>query len=179
LIDDTTKNAEPAERAELRNFTLPELHRSGAVWFLTASGCHTHCKASGMSEKDRLNALTGRIIDAAITVHHELGPGMLESAYEACLAYELMDRGLAFDRQKPLPLTYRGHILDCGYRIDLLVENAVVVEVKSIARFDRVHGGQLVSYLRQTGCKVGLAINFNVKRLVSDGIMRKVNGFPE
>jgi len=134
---------------------------------------------SGVSEKERLNALTERIIDAAIAVHHELGPGMLESAYEACLAYELMERGLAFERQKALPLTYRGHILDCGYRIDLLVEDAVVIEVKSIQQFERVHGGQLVSYLRQTGCKVGLAINFNVKWLVRDGIMRKVNGFPE
>jgi len=132
-----------------------------------------------MSEKDWLNGLTERIIAAAIAVHHELGPGMLESAYEACLAYELIDRGLAFERQKPLPLTYRGQRLDCGYRIDLLVENAVIVEVKSIERFDRVHGAQLVSYLRQTGCKVGLLINFNVKWLVRDGIMRKVNGFPE
>jgi GxxExxY protein len=132
-----------------------------------------------VSEKDRLNALTERIIEAAIAVHHELGPGMLESAYEACLAYELVDRGLAFERQKALPLNYRGQILDCGYRIDLLVEEAVVVEVKSIERFDRVHGGQLVSYLRQTGCKVGLAINFNVKWLVQGGIMRRVNGFPE
>ena len=88
-------------------------------------------------------------------VHHELGPGMLESAYEACLAFELLDRGLAFERQKPLPLIYRGRRLDCGYRIDLLVEDVVVVEVKSIERFDRVHGAQLLSYLRLSRCKVG------------------------
>ena len=93
--------------------------------------------------KDHLNALTERIIGAAIAVHHELGPGMLESAYEACLTFELMDRGLAFERQKALPLTYRGQTLDCGYRIDLLVENVVVVEVKSIERFERVHSAQV------------------------------------
>ena len=83
-----------------------------------------------MSERDRLNALTEQIIAAAIAVHHELGPGMLESAYEACLTYELLERGLAVERQKPLPVTYRGQTLDCGYRIDLLVERAVVVEIK-------------------------------------------------
>ena len=81
-----------------------------------------------MIEKDRLNALTEQTIAAAITVHHELGPGMLESAYEACLTYELIERGLSVERQKTLPLVYRGQHLDCGYRIDLCIENAVVVE---------------------------------------------------
>ena len=132
-----------------------------------------------MSEKDYLNSITERIIAAAIAVHRELGPGMLESAYEVCLAHELIERGLAIERQKPLPIVYRGQTIDCGYRVDLLVEGAVVVEVKSIEKFDRVHGAQLVSYLRLSGCKVGLLINFNVKWLVEDGIMRKVNGFPE
>jgi len=132
-----------------------------------------------MSEKDYLNSITERIIAAAITLHRELGPGMLESAYEVCLAYELIERGLTIERQKPLPIVYRGQTLDCGYRVDLLVEGAVVVEVKSVEKFDRVHGAQLVSYLRLSGCKVGLLINFNVKWLVEDGIMRKVNGFPE
>jgi len=132
-----------------------------------------------MSEKDYLNSITERIIAAAITLHRELGPGMLESAYEVCLAYELIGRGLTIERQKPLPIVYRGQTLDCGYRVDLLVEGAVVVEVKSVEKFDRVHGAQLVSYLRLSGCKVGLLINFNVKWLVEDGIMRKVNGFPE
>ena len=135
----------------------------------------------GMNDhtKEQLNALTERIIAAVIAVHHELGPGMLETAYESCLAYELLDRGLLVERQKALPLVYRNQVLDCGFRIDLLVEQAVVVEVKSIERFERVHGAQLVSYLRLSGCKVGLLINFNVKWWVQDGISRKVNGFPD
>ena len=132
-----------------------------------------------MDEKDRLNAITEKIIGAAIAVHNELGPGLLESPYDACLSYELLDRGLVFERQKPLPLTYRGLRLDCGYRVDLLVENSVIVEVKSIARFEPVHLAQLRSYLRLSGCKVGLLINFNVKWLTADGIKRVVNGFPE
>ena len=129
--------------------------------------------------KEQLNALTEAIIGAAITVHHELGPGMLESPYEACLAYELLDRGLFVERQKALPLVYRGQTFDCGFRIDLLVERLVVIEVKSIDRFERVHAAQLLSYLRLSGCNVGLLINFNVKWLVEDGIKRVVNGFPD
>jgi len=126
-----------------------------------------------------LNDLTREIIGAAISVHHELGPGMLESAYEACLAFELIDRGMFVERQKPLPLVYRGQTLDCGYRVDLLVDGLVVVEVKSIERFERVHAAQLLSYLRLSGSKVGLLINFNVKRIVRDGLKRVVNGFPQ
>jgi GxxExxY protein len=129
--------------------------------------------------KEHLNSLTHKIISAAIAVHHELGPGRLESAYEACLAFELLDRGLAIERQKALPLIYRGQTLDCGYRIDLLVDQLAIVEVKSIERFERVHAAQLLSYLRLSGCKVGLIINFNVKWLVEDGLKRVVNGFPE
>ena len=132
-----------------------------------------------MAEKEELNALTEKIIVAAIAVHHELGPGMLESAYEACLMYQLLDMNLHVERQKLLPVVYRGRTLDCGYRLDLLVEDRVVVEVKSIERVERVHGAQLLSYLRFSRCKVGLLINFNVKWLVDDGIHRKVNGFPE
>ena len=129
--------------------------------------------------RDELNALTQAIISAAITVHHELGPGLLESAYEACLAFELLDRGFLVERQKELPLVYRKQKLDCGYRIDLLIERLVVVEVKSIERFERVHAAQLLSYLRLSGCKVGLLFNFNVKWLIESGIKRVVNGFPE
>ena len=132
-----------------------------------------------MTEGERLSALTHQIIGAAIAVHNELGPGMLESANEACLLFELLDRGLTVERQKQLPLTYRGQTLDCGFRIDLLVENQVVVEVKAVERFDKVHGAQLLTYLRQSRCKVGLLINFNVKWLAEDGIERKVNGFPD
>jgi GxxExxY protein len=131
-----------------------------------------------MDERDRLNDLTSQIIGAAIAVHRELGPGLLESAYEACLEYELRDRGFEVERQKPMPLVYRKLRLNCGYRIDLLVERAVVVEVKSIERFERVHGSQLVTYLQQSTCKVGLVINFNVQWLTDQGILRRVNGFP-
>jgi GxxExxY protein len=129
--------------------------------------------------KERLNAITATIIGAALDVHREIGPGMLESAYEACLVFELNQRGVAIERQKPLPLVYRGHTLDIGYRLDILVENLVIVEVKAIERFERVHGAQLLSYLRLTGCKVGLAINFNVRWLVKGGVKRVVNGFPD
>jgi GxxExxY protein len=129
--------------------------------------------------KDRLNALTEQTIGAAIAVHHELGPGMLETAYEACLQYELIDRGLVVERQKALPLVYRGQIIECGYRLDLLIEGLVIVEVKATERFERVHSAQLRSYLRLSDCKVGLLINFNVKWLAEDGIKRVVNGFPD
>ena len=129
--------------------------------------------------KERLNALTEAIIGAAIQVHHELGPGMLESAYDACLSYELLQRGLGLERQKAMPLVYRGQTLDLGYRLDLVVENLVVVEVKATECLTRVHSAQLLSYLRLSGCKVGLLINFNVKWLVENGIKRVVNGFPD
>ena len=132
-----------------------------------------------MSEKDDLNALTEKIIGAAIAIHEALGPGMLESSYEACLMYELLDRGLSVERQKPVPIVYRGQTLDCGYRIDLLVEGKVVVEIKWVERFERVHAAQLLSHLRFSKCKVGLLINFNVKWLTREGIKRVVNGFPE
>jgi GxxExxY protein len=129
--------------------------------------------------KERLNALTEAIIGAAIEVHHALGPGMLESAYDACLAYELLQKGLRIERQKPMPLVYRGQVLDGGYRIDLLVEELVVVEVKAVECLGRVHGAQLLSYLKLSGCKVGLLVNFNVKWLAENGIKRIVHGFPE
>jgi GxxExxY protein len=129
--------------------------------------------------KDRLNALTEQIISAAIQVHREIGPGTLESTCEACLTFELLHRGVAVERQKPLPIVYRQRKLDCGYRIDLLVEQQVIVEVKSIERFEPVHTAQLISYLRLSGCKVGLLINFNVKWLIKDGIRRVVNEFPD
>jgi GxxExxY protein len=129
--------------------------------------------------KDRLNALTEQIIGAALAVHRELGPGLLESAYEACLMLELLKRGLRVERQVALPVVYRGQTLDCAYRIDLLVENEVVVEVKSVEKIEPVHPSQLLSYLRLSKRSVGLLINFNVKWLVSDGVKRIVNGFPE
>lgn len=129
--------------------------------------------------RERLNSLTEQIIGAALVVHREVGPGMLESACEACLAFELAARGLGVERQKPLPLVYRGVRLDCGFRVDLLVEDLIVVEVKSIERLERVHSARVLSYLRMLKRNVGLLINFNVQWLVRDGIRRVVNAFPE
>jgi GxxExxY protein len=129
-------------------------------------------------EKDRLNELSGRVIGAALRVHEELGPGMLESAYEACLMFELLDQGMCVERQKPMPIYYRGHRLDCGFRIDLLVNDELIVEVKALERLDRLHLAQLRSYLGFSKRKLGLVINFNVKWL-REGIKRVVNGFPE
>jgi GxxExxY protein len=118
-----------------------------------------------------LNRLTQRIIGAAIEVHRHLGPGLLESAYETCLAYELQELGLGFERQKPLPLVYKEIHLEQGYRIDLLVEQQVVVEVKVVDRIAPVHEAQVLSYLRFSECRIGLLLNFNVK-LLKDGIRR-------
>lgn len=128
--------------------------------------------------KEKLNAITEGIISAAIAVHRALVPGLLESAYGACLAYELADRGLAVERQKGLPVTYRGVKVDCGYRIDLLVEGQVVVELKAVEKLDAIHEAQLLSYLKLSGCRVGLLINFNVKML-KQGLRRMVNDFPD
>ena len=108
-----------------------------------------------------------------MAVHRELGPGLLESAYEACLAFELVERGLSVERQKALPVKYRGVNVDCGYRIDLLVEGKVIIELKAVERLEPIHEAQLLSYLKLSGCKVGLLINFNVKVLKS-GIRRLV-----
>jgi len=131
-----------------------------------------------MSEKEELNRITQNIIGAAMEVHKNLGPGLLESTYEACVVYELLQLGLQVEQQKPLPLVYKQVALDCGYRLDILVEGKVVVEVKSVDTLLPIHEAQLLSYLKLTGFKVGLLINFNVKAL-KDGIMRKVNNFPD
>jgi GxxExxY protein len=128
-----------------------------------------------MTERGRINRITEAIIGAAIQVHRVLGPGLLESAYEACLAFELKKRGLEVEKEKPLPLVYDQVKLECGYRVDLLVEGLVVVEVKSMEALAPIHEAQVISYLRLSGCKVGLLINFNVLQL-KDGIRRFVNG---
>jgi GxxExxY protein len=109
-----------------------------------------------------------------MSVHSALGPGLLESAYEACLAFELAQAGLHVEQQKALPLTYREVKLDCGYRLDLLVERQVVVEVKAVEALAPIHSAQLLSYLRLARCPVGLLINFNVTSL-KDGIRRLIN----
>ncbi|MEA3345194.1 MAG: GxxExxY protein [Chloroflexota bacterium] len=139
-----------------------------------------------MTGKERLNQITETIIGAAIDVHRALGPGLLESAYEACLIFELAQHGLRVERQKPLPVVYREVKLDCGYRLDILVEEAVIVEVKAVDHLAPIHRAQLLSYLRLSGCKVGLLINFNIKMLPvlalgpgKNGVRRVVNNFPD
>ena len=121
-----------------------------------------------------LNDITGHIVDASMKVHTELGPGLLESAYEACLAYELTKRGLKAVSQLALPVKYDGIELDAGYRIDLLVEDRVIVELKAVEKTTPLHEAQLLSYLKLSNKKIGLLINFNVVRL-KDGIKRMAN----
>ena len=116
--------------------------------------------------------VTGQIIGAAMDVHRTLGPGLLESAYEACMCHELNLRGLAFARQVELPVAYKGVLLPCGYRLDLLVADMVVVELKCVESLLPVHEAQLLTYLRLSGKKVGLLINFYVSQL-KDGIIRR------
>lgn len=118
-----------------------------------------------VDERAHLFQLTERIIAAAMRVHTALGPGLLESAYEACLEYELVHNGFTVERQKPVPLTFGDLQLECGYRLDLLVDNAVIVEVKAIQSLAAIHRTQLLWYLKLAGCTVGLLINFNVVSL--------------
>jgi GxxExxY protein len=115
--------------------------------------------------------LTGGIIGAAIEVHRCLGPGLLESCYEECLAHELQVRSVAFERQKGLPVVYKNVRLECGYRIDLLVDSRIVVELKAIEAIAPVHEAIVLTYLRLSGCNIGLLINFNVA-VLKDGIRR-------
>ena len=118
--------------------------------------------------------LTGQILGAAIEVHKQLGPGLLESTYQACLCHELELRGISFECQKPLPLEYKGIRLECGYRIDLLVADLVIVEIKSVEALAPIHEAQLLTYLKLTGVKVGFLITFNVV-VLKDGIRRLVH----
>jgi len=129
-------------------------------------------------EKMRVNDLTREVIGAAIEVHRALGPGLLESVYEECLSYELGLRGLHFERQKPLPVVFKEVKLDCGYRLDLLVSNSVVVEIKAIEALLPVHEAQILTYLKLGGWNIGLLINFNVP-VLKDGIRRIVLGLKE
>ena len=125
-----------------------------------------------------INDLTGQIIGSAIEVHTVLGPGLLESAYEECLCHELQTRRINFERQKPLPVKYKGASLECGYRMDIVVENKVIVELKACADIDPIHKAQLLTYLKLSGINVGLLFNFNVP-VMRDGIVRIVNEFDE
>jgi GxxExxY protein len=123
----------------------------------------------------RINQISGAVVDGAMKVHSRLGPGLLESAYKACLTHELRKRGFHVTTEVGLPVVYEGEKLDLGYRIDLLVENEVIVEIKCVDAINPVHEAQLLSYLRLSGRSVGLLINFHVARL-KDGIKRMVDG---
>jgi len=125
-----------------------------------------------------INQLSSAIIGAAIDVHKGLGPGLLESAHEKCLCYEFGLRGLSFERQKQLPVEYKGKKLDCGYRLDIVVESTIVLELKSCDKIDPIHKAQLLTYLKLSGLKLGLILNFNVP-VMRDGIVRMVNGLEE
>jgi GxxExxY protein len=127
-------------------------------------------------ERERLDKITEEIIGAAISVHKGLGPGLLESAYEECLCFEFSQTGLGFERQVPLPVIYKGVKLDCGYKMDLVVEHEVIVEIKAVERLIPVHEAQLLSYLKLYNKKVGLLLNFHVPVLKS-GLKRIVNNF--
>ena len=121
-----------------------------------------------------INDVTGQIIDAAMRVHSALGPGLLESTYEACLAFELAERGVSLGRQLKLPVLYRGHRIEEGYRIDLLVEDLVIVEVKSCDQLAPIHSAQLLTYLKLADKQLGLLLNFNVQSM-KNGVKRIAN----
>lgn len=118
-----------------------------------------------------LNSITEKIIGCAIEVHRHLGPGLLESAYEECLSYELNKNGLRYKKQQPIPVIYKEIKIEYGYRIDLLVENKVVIEIKSVDTLNPVHEAQILTYMKFAQMPIGLLINFNVK-LLKDGIKR-------
>jgi GxxExxY protein len=126
------------------------------------------------TETQRINAITEHIIGAAIEVHRELGPGLLESTYEECLCHELTLRHLCFERQVHLPVRYKSVTLDCGYRLDLVVENLIVVELKTVEKLLPIHEAQLLTYLKLYRKRVGLLINFHVP-VLKDGLRRMMN----
>lgn len=122
----------------------------------------------------RENELSRIVFDSALKVHQNLGPGLLESAYEECLFYELKKSGLLIEKQKSLPLIYEEVILDVGFRLDIIIENKLILEIKSVEALNDIHFAQLLTYLKLTNCKLGLLINFNVT-LIKNGIKRIVN----
>jgi GxxExxY protein len=125
-----------------------------------------------------VDGITDQIIGAAIEVHRETGPGLLESVYEECLCYELTQLHLSFKRQVPLPVAYKGVKLDCGYKMDLVIEDAIIVELKSVEQLLPVHSAQLLTYLRLSGKHVGLLLNFN-EAVLRRGLKRMVNDYEE
>jgi len=126
-----------------------------------------------MTKKE--DTLSREIIGAAIEVHRQLGPGLLETAYEECLCHEFSIRNIVFERQKPLPIEYKQVKLDCGYRLNVVVENLVILELKAVHAIEPIHEAQLLTYLKLSGLKLGLLINFNVA-VLKNGIKRIVNG---
>ena len=124
------------------------------------------------------NQLTSKIIGAAIEVHKHLGLGLLESTYEECLSYELDQRNIKYDRQKSLPINYKGQSLNCGYKLDLFVEGKVILELKSVESIAPIHKAQLLTYLKLSNLKLSLLINFNTP-IMKDGIVRLVNNFKD
>lgn len=131
-----------------------------------------------MQETEKLDQLSHRVIGAAIEVHRHLGPGLLESAYESCLVFELKHLGVKVEEQKPLPVVYKEVRLDCGYRLDLVVENEIIVEIKAVEKLLPIHEAQLLSYLRLAHKRVGLLMNFHVP-VLKNGLKRIVNEFPD
>jgi GxxExxY protein len=125
--------------------------------------------------REERNRISEAIIGAAIAVRRELGPGLLENTYEACLQYELLEKGFKVDRQKELPVKYRGVLVECGFRIDLIVNDLVIVEVKAVERLEKIFDAQLLTYLKLTGLTLGPLMNFNTPKLI-DGVKRLVNG---
>jgi len=126
-----------------------------------------------MKEEDRISEI---VVDAALKVHKALGPGLFESTYEVCLAYELAKAGLKIETQKSLPVIYDDVKLDAGYRLDILVENKVIIELKAVEVFSPIHLAQMLTYLKLSKCKLGLLITFNVNYLKNGGIKRIANG---
>lgn len=130
------------------------------------------------SSAETLEALAHQVIGACIEVHRALGPGLLESAYEGCLARELQLSGISFERQKALPVTYKGVQVECGYRLDLVVGQRLIVELKAVDAIQPIHEAQLLTYLRLTGCSLGLIANFHAKSM-KEGLRRMVLDHPE
>ena len=124
------------------------------------------------------NEIADRVMDVAFQIHRELGPGLLESVYEVILARKLTDTGLVVERQVPVPIQFQGILFDEGFRADLFVEQKVIIELKSVERLQPVHSKQLLTYLRLTGCRLGLLINFG-ENLMKDGFKRVVNGLKD
>ena len=138
--------------------------------------CDVNCRRLGMAQvpRSKINAITYRIIAAAIEVHRQLGPGLLESTYQACMNYELSTSGLTFEANIAVPITYKSVRIDCSYRLDLFVEKLVIVELKSVQELSPVFEAQLLTYMKVKGAPAGLLINFNVP-VLRNGLMRRLN----